>query len=370
MRIVQIGKYHPPAKGGMETVLGLIGAGLSQRGHDVWTIAASEGGAPVSDEERTVRCRSLGTIASQPFTPSLPFALRRVFRSARPDIVTLHWPNPLAALALVLTRRALPRGARLTVWYHADITRQRLGAALLRPLLDDLLDRADGIAVSSSTLRDGSSRLAGRADKVAIIPFGIDAAGWRLSTRPGEGPLLFVGRLVYYKGLELLLDALETLPDAGLEIVGDGPLRGALAARAEAPGLRDRVRFHGELDDADLRAVMSRCGALVLPSLMRSETFGLVQIEAMAAGLPVISTQLPTGVAEVNLHGRTGLLVPPGDRAALAEAMATVLRDPVQARRWGAAGRERVETHFGHLRMIEALAGWYGTLLGREGAEA
>jgi rhamnosyl/mannosyltransferase len=371
MRILQIGKYHPPVKGGMETVLGLIGAGLTARGHELWTVAASRGGEEIGEAEaagrgHVVRCRALATIASQPLSPSLPGALRRVLREARPEIVTLHWPNPLAAVALRWARRELPPDARLSVWYHADITRQRLGAVLLRPILSGLLDRADGIAVSTASLRDGSPLLAGRADRVAVIPFGIDTADWALPTRPGEGPFLFVGRLVYYKGLELLLDALAEVPQARLEIVGDGPLRDALATRAAAPGLSGRVRLHGELDDGDLRGVMARCGALVLPSLRRSETFGLVQIEAMAAGLPVISTQLPTGVAEVNVHERTGLLVPPGDRAALAGALRAVTADPARARRWGEAGRARVRKRFDHRRMVETLEGWYASLLDGE----
>ncbi len=367
MRILQIGKYHPPVKGGMETVLGLIGRGLTARGHEVWSVAASHGETTAAAADgHVIRCRSLATVASQPVTPALPGTLRRVLREARPEVVTLHWPNPLAALALRWAGRAWPPGARLTVWYHADITRQKLGAVLLRPLLSGLLDRAHGIAVSTASLRDESPQLAGRGDRVAVIPFGIDVDDWTLDTRPGEGPLLFVGRLVYYKGLELLLDAVAEVPEARLEIVGDGPLRDRLRARAEDPALRGRVRLHGELDDADLRAVMARCGALVLPSLRRSETFGLVQIEAMAAGLPVISTQLPTGVAEVNVHERTGLLVPPGDRAALAGALGEVLRDPARARRWGEAGRARARDRFGHTRMVEALEAWYATLLNGE----
>ncbi len=374
MRILQIGKYHPPVKGGMETVLGLIGAGLLARGHDLWTVAAS-GVADCTPEDvaagrgRVIPCRSLATVASQPITPSLPFVLKRVFRELSPEIVTLHWPNPLAAVALHCVRRSLPRETRLTVWYHADITRQKLGAVLLRPLLDGLLDRAAGIAVSTSSLRDESPQLSGREDKVEVIPFGIDTTGWQLSPHPGKGPFLFVGRLVYYKGLELLLEAVAAVPDARLEIVGDGPLRDTLAARAAAPDLQGRVHLHGELSDEDLRGVMARCGALVLPSLERSETFGLVQIEAMAAGLPVISTQLPTGVAEVNVHERTGLLVPPGDLASLAEALKAVMRDHEQARRWGLAGRARVQAHFNHQHMVESLESWYAALLQREEAD-
>ncbi len=370
MRILQIGKFYPPAKGGMETVLELISTGLLARGHAVRTVcAATEARSsetrlgPAEADGRLVLCARLGTLASQPLTFGLPGTLRRVVDDFSPDLVMLHWPNPLAALALRWVRARLPRRTRLTVWYHADITRQRFGAAVLGPLLRDLLDRADGIAVSTGSLRERSPRLASRADKVRVIPFGIDAAAWDLETRAGEGALLFVGRLVYYKGLDLLLDAASLVPGLRLEIVGDGPFRGRLRRRIEEDGLADRVRMHGELDDDDLRRVMAGCGGLVLPSLARSETFGLVQIEAMAAGLPVVSTQLPTGVAEVNVHGETGLIVPPGDVEALAAALREIVGDPARARAMGEAGRRRVAEHFDHRRMVDALADWYEELL-------
>jgi glycosyltransferase involved in cell wall biosynthesis len=369
MRILQIGKYYPPAKGGMETVLGLITEGLLARGHDVCSVVAATEHDDANEAlgvrpgtGRLIRCGTLATIASQPVTPSLPAVLRRIFQEFAPEIVTLHWPNPLAAFALQCVRSGLPAASRLTVWYHADITRQRLGALVLSPLLHSLLDRADGIAVSTGSLRDRSPKLTRRSAKVRVIPFGIDTGAWRLDTAAGAGPFLFVGRLVYYKGLDLLLEAVASVPGIQLEIVGDGPLRDRLRRRAAAPDLQGRVHMHGELDDAALRRVMTRCAALVLPSLERSETFGLVQIEAMAAGLPVISTQLPTGVAEVNVHGETGLIVPPGDRAALAEALRDVVADPGRSRAWGEAGRRRVDDHFNHERMIDALERWYREL--------
>ena len=158
------------------------------------------------------------------------------------------------------------------------------------------------------------------------------------------------------------MEAVASVPDIHLEIVGDGPLRDRLSRRAAEPDLQGRIHMHGELGDTGLRRVMARCAALVLPSIERSETFGLVQIEAMAAGLPVISTQLPTGVAEVNVHQETGLIVPPGDRAALAEALRDVVADPGRSRAWSLAGRRRVDEHFNHERMIDALESWYREL--------
>jgi len=374
MRILQIGKYYPPAKGGMETVLAAITAGLLARGDAVDVLVASEGrattrvalapasgagGDPVRCGE-LVRCGVAATLASQPLMPGLAAELRRLLRR-RPDVVTLHWPNPLAAAALLLLGRELG-GSRLTVWYHADITRQRLGGILLRPLVRRLLERCDGVAVSTASLREQSPLLAPHAPRTAVIPFGIDPVPWRASSHPGRGPLLFVGRLVYYKGVEVLLDAVARLPGAELDIVGDGPLRAALSRRAARPDLAGRVRLRGALDDAALRPLMGGAAALVLPSLMRAETFGLVQLEAMAAGLPVVATRLPTGVAEVTVHGETGWLVAPGDPAALASALAELLADPAEAARRGEAGRRRVDALYHRDRMVASLAAWYAQL--------
>ncbi|MBK6899135.1 MAG: glycosyltransferase [bacterium] len=307
-----------------------------------------------------MRCGVAATLASQPLMPDLAAELRRLLRR-RPDVVTLHWPNPLAAAALLASARG-PGAGRLTVWYHADITRQRLGAALLRPLVRRLLARCDGVAVSSASLRDQSPLLTPHAARTAVIPFGIDPGPWRAAAHPGRGPLLFVGRLVYYKGVEVLLEAVARLPGAELDIVGDGPLRAALAARAARPDLAGRVRLRGELDDAGLQAAIADAAALVLPSLLRAETFGLVQLEAMAAGLPVVATRLPTGVAEVTVHGETGWLVAPGDPAALAAALAELLGDPEEAARRGLAGRRRFEDRFHRDRMVAALGDWYARL--------
>ena len=369
MRILQIGKYYPPSRGGMETVLRLMCEGLLDRGHEVTVLVSGPGwkdrwetivGPRSGRAGRLLRTGTPVTVNGQPLSPGLPRLLAGVLRDDAPDLVQLHLPHPAACAAVL---GALPRGAgagpALCVWYHADITRQRLGARLVRPLVRACLDRADGVAVSTATLRDGSALLAPHRERVKVIPFGIDADGWAATTPTPEGPFLFVGRLVYYKGLRLLIEAVQRTPEARLVVVGDGPLRRGLERQVREAGLVGRVRFAGELSEADLRREMGEARALVLPSDGEGETFGVVQLEAMAAGLPVISTRLPTGVAEVNCDGETGRVVPPGDTAALAAALAEILAAPETARAWGEAGRERVGARFGRDTMLDALEAWY-----------
>jgi len=358
----------------METALHHICQGLLARGHQVTALVAAAGSRgsrePLIPEApaaagRLIRAGSLAVLFSQPLAPSMPFLLRRELAGWRPDIVHLHLPNPgacAACLALLPRRLDRGRGPALAIWYHADITRQRVGGFLVRPLVKNCLARAAGIAVSSVALRRHSPLLAPWRDKVEVIPFGIAPDEWQGVASTNDGAFLFVGRLVYYKGLPLLLEAARRLPGAELAIVGDGPLRRKLESQTRGSGLQGRVRFTGELSGAELRAEMGRARALVLPSAWASETFGLVQLEAMAAGLPVISTGLPTGVAEVNVDGVTGRVVPPGDVEALTAALAELLEHSERGRAWGEAGRRRVRQEFSRSTMVAGLEAWYESL--------
>jgi rhamnosyl/mannosyltransferase len=359
----------------METVLHQMCEGLLAHGHDVTALVAGTEGAnrfepilpsPNGNQGLLIRAGSWLVINSQPVAPSLPVLLRRELAARPPDIVQLHLPNPAAcasALALLRPLGSRVSGPRFAVWYHADITRQRLGRYLVNPLVRRCLSLADGIAVSSAGLRRNSPQLASRQDKVCVIPFGIATSRWEAVQAAYDGPFLFVGRLVYYKGLSLLLNALDRVPAANLVIVGEGPLRKELQRKIQQNGLTGRVRLAGELPGAQLRQIMQHARALVLPSDQPSETFGVVQLEAMAAGLPVISSELPTGIAEVNLDRQTGRVVPPGDVESLAAAMAEILADSSLARRWGEAGRHRVRQHFTLEHMIDGIEQWYGALL-------
>ncbi|MFO7655185.1 MAG: glycosyltransferase [Candidatus Krumholzibacteriia bacterium] len=383
MRILHVGKYYPPQLGGMETVLRLLCEGLLARGHEVTAVVSGTGmldrrealpGRGNGPPGTLVRVARLGVAASQPLTPSLPAVLARELRRFRPHVVHLHLPNPLAAAAwLVVGAAGNGRGGPVfAVWHHADIVRQRLGGRCVTPLVRSCLARCDGISVSSVALRDGSPLLAPHRAKTTVIPFGIDPAAWAPSDRPArrpppaaDAPFLFVGRLVPYKGVDLLVDAVGELPSARLEVVGDGPLGEELRTRIEARGWQDRIVLLGALDGTDLARRMWSARALVLPSRDRSETFGLVQIEAMAAGLPVIVSRVDTGVAGVTVDGVTGRHVPPGDPAALRAALDEVLTDPALGVGWGDSGRRRVEQSFTAGRMVEQLEAWYHGLVAR-----
>jgi glycosyltransferase involved in cell wall biosynthesis len=201
------------------------------------------------------------------------------------------------------------------------------------------------------------------ARRVTVIPFGVPLERYDrvdgerrsridqvVATVPGPR-MLFVGRLVYYKGLDVLLDAMGRC-DGSLVIVGEGPLDGALRAIVTEKRLAGRVLFAGRVPDADLPAFYQACDIFVLPSIARTEAFGVVQIEAMAAGRPVVSTNLPTGVPWVNQDGVSGLVVPPGDPVALGNALQRLLDDGALRRRLGEGARQRAQTMFSRERMV------------------
>lgn len=373
MKILQVGKYYPPQLGGMETVLENLTLGLLEDGHEVAVLVAGEGAGERREEiihqgqtASLTRLANLGVLNSQPLTLDLVAALRRTLQRFQPDLVHLHLPNPLLAAAWLALGRLSPGPGLppVAVWHHADITRQRLGRLLVGPVSRRLLRSARGICVSSRALAENSSDLQPWRAKVAVVPFGLAAQPWDQVHSTCDGPFLFVGRMVPYKGLEILLGAVAEVPGARAVLVGEGPLLGHLRqVTARDPALAGRVSLPGSLPRQAIVDIMGTCRALVLPSLDRSETFGLVQLEAMAAGLPVVASDLPTGVGEVGLPDRTCLLTPPGDRAALARALGALQADPELCRRLGAAGRRRFQQEFTRKRMTAALTGWYAQLL-------
>jgi rhamnosyl/mannosyltransferase len=204
-----------------------------------------------------------------------------------------------------------------------------------------------------------------------VIHFGLDlkrfaatpeveaeAAAWR--ARYGNRPLLlFVGRLRHYKGVNVLIEAMQQLPDATALIVGIGPMAEEWQQQTQTAGLLDRVHFLGEQSDAAVLALYHAADIFVLPSTNRAETFGIVQLEAMACGCPLICTELGTGTSYVNQNGVTGLVVPPDDPAALAAAVGKLLGDPGQRAKMGSAGLQRAQTEFSIDAMLDRTLAFY-----------
>jgi glycosyltransferase involved in cell wall biosynthesis len=220
------------------------------------------------------------------------------------------------------------------------------------PLARPAYARASRFIVSSPPLGEHASALKRYRDRIRVIPFGIDVSGWAASNTPASSSapfVFFVGRHVPYKGVDILIRALQGTGIRAV-IAGDGPQRLVWEGLAREMGVD--AQFPGDVSDAELRALFASCAVFVLPSTSRAEAFGYVQLEAMASGKPVISTNVPSGVSWVNQHERTGLIVPASDVEALRSAMRRLIGDETLRARLGRQARARVEDAFtmAHLR--------------------
>ena len=306
-----------------------------------------------------IRAGRVFEVASTPVSPAMVVEAA----SLEADVVNLHMPFPPGDLAA----RAVHGGPALVVTYHSDIVRQQRLLQFYRPLLQATLSSVDRIIVTSARYRDSSPFLRPRAARCRVVPLSVDAA--RFTTLdPAEiarlrhlwpGPvLLSVGVLRYYKGLHLLLEALPAL-DATLVIVGAGPEEDRLKRLAHDLHVADRVHFAGNVPDADLPSYYQAADVFVLPSHLRAEAFGTVLIEAMAAGLPLVTAEIGTGTSEVNEHGRTGFVVAPNDPSALARAIGVLLADQGLRERFGQEGRRRALVEYAPALMAERTAAVY-----------
>jgi len=357
MKIVHVFKdFYPPLFAGITGYIADISDAMAKRGHEVEVHVA---GVRYSRRDRTPsgvtvhRHREIARALSMPIAPGLISEVRRLHA----DVLHVHLPNPIGELGAVLNVHT-----PCVCSFHAQLGRQRALEPLYRPLRSRLLDRSRRIFVSGENMAS-VPELETRRAKIEVLPYGVSPRIGGRANRPGaeavqrnDGPLrlLFVGRLVYYKGIDVLLKALSLAPEANLRIIGDGVDRGQLEALSTQLGVASRTQFVGPVADHELVKAFMDADVFVLPSVSRAEAFGLAMVEAMSNGLPAISTSLGTGTDWVNLDGVTGLVVQPRDATALAGAI-DVLRDPVLRARLGAGAVERTQKMFSFDNHLDGL---------------
>ncbi|HET8897626.1 MAG TPA: glycosyltransferase [Rhodanobacteraceae bacterium] len=376
MHVLHIGKFWPPYAGGIERSMRDLCVGLVQDGITVDVLAhAAPGdrrGRAFDDAGIAVRLLPcLGQLAYAPVSPGFPLALHRALQR-KPDLLHLHLPNPAAFWALLSpAARALP----WVLQWQSDIPADapglvRLAYPLYRPWERALLARAACVIASSPNYRDASTALAPWRDKTRVLPLGLPpdtakpvadgAALW-----PGQGlRLLAVGRLSHYKGFNVLLDALAQTPGVQLLLIGAGECAAELAQQVTALGLGARVRLAGAVDDATRDAAYAAAEMFCLPSIARSESFGMVLLEAMRASLPTLASDVPgSGMHFVLDGGRAGRLVPPNDAPALAAALTELAADPASRRQLATAGHARWQSTFTLTAMAAGIRGIYADVL-------
>jgi rhamnosyl/mannosyltransferase len=370
LRVIHLGKYYPPAPGGIEAHTQALARAQAELGADVRVVVvnhATKDGRDATfdryiatpwteDSDGPVRVTRVGrwaNVAKLDIAPGLSALLHQLLRNP-PDVWHLHTPNVTMMLAVLACHRIRP----LVITHHSDIVRQRLLKHAVRPLENAVYRRAARVLPTSPTYVDGSELLQRFGDKLTPVPLGLDLAPLLSPSSAASayaaqfrerfpGPVwLCVGRLIYYKGLHVALSALRDVPGT-LVVIGTGPLEAELKEQALELGVADRVVWYGHASADELVGAYLAATALWFPSVARSEGFGLVQVEAMATGCPVVNTAVPgSGVAWVCRHEREGLTVPVNDAAALGWAAKRLLAEPGLRERLTAAGRERATAEF------------------------
>jgi len=370
MRVLQLGKYYYPYMGGIENHLYLLCNELKAQVDLDVVVCNSEAQTRVDDVDgvRVTRCFQAAHVASTSICPTMPLEITK----RRYDVIQLHFPHPMGVMSYFASLHMHRHAVVIT--YHSDIVKQERLLRLYRPFMNRILRRADAIVCTSPNYLEGSETLVPFREKCHVIPYGIDRSQFERTPEidreaaairakyPGRKLLLGVGRLIYYKGFDYAIRAMREV-DAELLLVGSGPLRAALEQTARECGVAEKVHFVGEVHNQALAPYYFACDAYVLPSIAKSEAFAIVQLEAMACGLPVVNTAIAkSGVPFVSRDGESGLTVPHSDAPAFARALNTILKDGELARRFGDGGRARVKRDFSKEVMTERTMALYRSI--------
>ncbi len=372
MRVLHFYRTYSQTYGGIEQVIHQLCTGTQRLGvtPEVLTLSRDRHSSEIDiDGHRVTRVPMDFEIASTGFSRAVFAQFKE--RAMEADIIHYHFPWPFMDVVHFATQVSR-MGKPTVLTYHSDIVRQKLLLHLYRPLMHRFLDSVDHIVASSPNYLASSSLLARYPEKTSVIPYGLDKNSTRYPVpdtarldmwrqRLGEPFFLFVGVLRYYKGLHILLDAMQGR-NYPVVILGAGSIESELKAHAQRHRLNN-ILFLGALPDEDKAALLTLCHALVFPSHLRSEAFGISLLEGAMYGKPMISSEIGTGTSYINLNNETGIVVPPSDPAAFRDAMDILWQDPEKAAQMGKRAALRYETLFTAERMASRYLTLYKELL-------
>ncbi len=333
MKILEITKLYSPWIGGVEKVVQDIAEGINgKNGLKIEVLCCQPKGRGESKKINGVtihKSSSLGIVKSMPVSFSFFTQFKKLTKGF--DTLAIHQPFPLADLAVFIFR---PK-KKIIVHYHFDVYKQKILGPFLKPFALYTLKKAQNIIVSNPNVIKNSPYLKKFKGKCVIIPFGVDAKNIQSSTDEKKVSelkkqygnfVLFVGRLSYYKGIQYLIEAMKDI-SANLLIVGLGQEEKSLKTLTQELGIGKRVFFLDKQSNEDLGNYYKAASAFALPSIYKSEAFGIVLIESMACGTPLVTTEIGTGTSWVNKDGTTGFVVPPKDSLALSQALKKILEN-------------------------------------------
>jgi len=370
MKVLHICKVYLPTQGGVQVVVNWLNQGLAKKGWKSDVVSTSQDASflpeTLVDGSHVYNAKSYGELFSLPIAPGI---LRKIFfRANSYDVVCVHYPFPIADLAIAL----MPfRKFSLIVYWHSEIVSRKILSSLIKPLSKIMLRRADSIICSSPPLIEHSQILNRYKGKCVVIPFGMEKTETHTpQIKPSESNyFLFIGRHVPYKGIHTLIEAFAQLTKthlslAGfkLKIVGNGPLLHEHKKQAEELEISNHIEFLANLGNSELVQVISKARCLVLSSTLPSEAFALVQIEAMSHGRPIVNTQLSSGVPWVARNGIEAITVAPSNIDQLSQALLKLASDDKLADTLGEAAKLRFEEKFNSTKFINDTADLYRSI--------
>jgi glycosyltransferase involved in cell wall biosynthesis len=357
----------PDSMGGVEQVINQIARGTTRLGVETQVLSLTPDRVPRTIEiggYLAHRARLDLQVASTGFSISAFLRFAQLAKQA--DVIHYHFPWPFMDVVHFVSRIKKPT----VVTYHSDIIRQKNLLKLYRPLMWKFLESMDRIVATSPNYLLTSDVLARYPEKTIVIPIGLDKASYPEPRQEqlkywleklGPKFFLFVGVLRYYKGLHILMEAVQGT-DYPIVIVGSGPIEEKLKGQAMKLGLRN-IHFLGYLPDEDKGALLTLCFCVLFPSHLRSEAFGISLLEGALYGKPMISSEIGTGTTFINIANETGLVVPPSDPLALREAMRYLWEHPEQATKMGKRAEDRYWKYFTAEHMVNSYVDLYGDLV-------
>ncbi|HQF41829.1 MAG TPA: glycosyltransferase [Ignavibacteriaceae bacterium] len=377
MRIVQTNKAYYPKVGGIETTITTLSEGFASKYSSDVKVLVCNHISKFKKIDKVINGVSVrysptwGFFSSLPLSPTYFWHLLKF----KGDILHIHEPFPLADLTTEFFPGLRKKFTKIVASWHCDITRQKWALPVYSRFIHSFLKKVDRVIVSNPHLINNSDFLSYYKDKCEVIPIGINI-DWaktplvtnnlfdELFEHKTDAKLLFVGRLVHYKGIEFLIDAMQQVHNAVLVILGSGPLEKELRNRINKLKLEQRIKVINEVDEETLHNYFKSCDIFILPSVNQTEAYGIVQIEAMACGKPLVCTELGTGTSYLNENNITGLVVPPSDSGALADAINKIIKDDNLRLRFGKEGKEKAFSDFTSEKMIKRTYQLYEKLLG------
>ncbi|MHB0776533.1 glycosyltransferase [Halomonas sp. WWR20] len=369
--VIHLSKYYKPHNGGVESVV--CDLAESSGGFKVGVVAvdAKRGSFEIINDVSIFRGSVNVNVSSAPF--SLGY-IRNVLRLSKGGVIHVHLPNPLANLSVLVAAWAGRDISKLVLHWHSDIVKQKKMLVLYRPLLNWLLKKATLIIVTSEAYLLMSEQLRNVKDKCRVVPIGIGSLAPAVDMEKvkevkdaylNERVVFSLGRHIYYKGFEDLIAAASQVENAIFLIGGEGPDTAKYHKIIQEMELDDKVKLIGRVAEEELPSLYAAADVFCLPSKEKSEAFGVVQLEAMSVGTPVVSTNIQgSGVPWVNKHDESGIVCEPGRPEELARAITYLLDNPQERARLGAGAKQRFEEVFERQKMVAEVDKIYRSLLG------